>query len=112
MASALDERLFTSVLVIGEIRRGIETIRRRDMRSARALDRWCAEIERYYSDRVLPLTLRIADEWGRLDAEFGLPPIDGLLVATARVHGLALVTRNVKDVARTGNDVVNPFAVR
>lgn len=112
IASALDERLFTSVLVLGEIRRGIESLRRRDPRSARALDKWCAEIERSYSDRVLPVSLRVADEWGRLDAAFGLSPIDGLLVATARVHGLVLVTRNTKDVLRTGIDVVNPFVAQ
>src|SRR5580692_8768695 len=47
--------------------------------------------------------------WGRLDAAFRLPPVDGLLVATARVHQLFFVTRNTRDVARTGVARLNPF---
>jgi predicted nucleic acid-binding protein len=104
-----DADLFTSVLVVGEIRRGIETLRRRDAASARALDRWLARIENAYADRLLPVDRNVAEDWGRLDAAFGLPAVDGLLAATARIHGLGLVTRNVKDVRRTGIKVINPF---
>ena len=104
-----DNALFMSVLVIGEIRRGIETLRQRDASSARALDRWVARVEQAYGDRVLPVDRAIVDDWGRLDAAFGLPAIDGLLAATARVHGLVLVTRNTRDVRRAGIAVLNPF---
>jgi predicted nucleic acid-binding protein len=104
--------LWLSVLVIGEIRRGIEILRRRDARSARALDRWVARIEREHDGRILGVDLPVAREWGRLDAAFGLPPVDGLLAATARVHGLALATRNTKDFVRTGIACVNPFEPR
>ena len=52
---------------------------------------------------------RVVDEWGRLDARGSLPVVDGLLAATARVHDLTLVTRNVKDVVRTGVDLLDPF---
>lgn len=102
--------LWLSVLVVGEIRRGIETIRRRDERSARALDRWATRLEREHGSRILPVDRAIALEWGRLDAAFGLSPIDGLLAATARVHGLTLATRNTKHVLRSGVHCVNPFA--
>jgi predicted nucleic acid-binding protein len=51
----------------------------------------------------------VAHEWGRLDAAFGLAPIDGLLAATALVHDLTLATRNTRDVERTGVSYVNPF---
>ena len=51
----------------------------------------------------------MADEWGRLSAAAPVPVVDGLLAATAKVHGLVLATRNVRDVARTGARVVNPF---
>lgn len=101
--------LWLSVLVLGEVRRGIENIRRRDRPSARALDRWVAGIERGHQGRILAVDRAVADEWGRLDAAFGLAPIDGLLVATARVHDLTLVTRNTRDVARTAVRCLNPF---
>jgi len=103
--------IWLSVLVVGEIRRGIETLRRRDERSARALDRWAGRLEREHDSRILPVDRAIALEWGRLDAAFGLSPIDGLLAATARVHGLTLATRNTKHVLRSGVRCVNPFAV-
>jgi predicted nucleic acid-binding protein len=53
--------------------------------------------------------LSVAEEWGRLNVPDPLPVIDGLLAATAKVYGLTLATRNVKDVARSGAEVVNPF---
>jgi toxin FitB len=108
---SVDENLlFLSVLVTGEIRRGIEAIRKRDVRAASALEGWLQALVQAHSDRVLPVDVAIADEWGRLDARGSLPVADGLLAATARVHDLILVTRNVKDVARTGIDVLDPFA--
>ena len=100
---------FLSVLTIGEIRRGIEGIRRRDTSSARALDVWLARLLADHSDRILTVTEPIADEWGRLNVPDPLPVIDGLLAATAIVHGLTLVTRNVEDVKRTAVSCLNPF---
>ena len=106
----IDENsIFLSVLVTGEIRRGIESIRKRDPRAASALERWLDNVMQAHSERVLPVDAATADEWGRLDARGSLPVIDGLLAATARVHDLTLVTRNVKDVVRTGVDVLDPF---
>jgi len=96
-------------LVIGEIRRGIETIRRRDVRSAEALDRWLAAILRTHAGRILPVDAAVAEEWGRLDARGRFPAIDGLLAATALVHDLTFVTRNVADVSRAGVALLNPF---
>lgn len=103
------EELFLSVLVIGELRRGVERIRRRDVAAARALDRWLRGLERGYSDRILPVTLAVCERWGRLSVEQPMSPIDGLLAATALHHDLTLVTRNVADVARSGVDIFNPF---
>ena len=108
---SVDENLiFLSVLVTGEIRRGIEAIRKRDPRAATALERWLDKLMQAHSDRVLPVDAATADEWGRLDARENLPVVDGLLAATAQVHDLTLVTRNVKDVVSTGIDVLDPFA--
>jgi len=62
-----------------------------------------------FSDRVLPVTTPIAEAWGRLNAVTPLPPIDGLLAATALVHGLTLVTRDVQPHERLGIAVVDPW---
>jgi toxin FitB len=99
-----------SALTIGEIRRGIESVRRRDPKGARALERWLRQLLRDHSDRILEVDLPVAEQWGRLNVPDPLPVIDGLLAATALVHGLTLATRNVKDVARSGAEIVNPFA--
>jgi toxin FitB len=108
--AALDaDAIFLSVLTIGEIRRGIESLRRRDLASARALDSWVLRLVTEHDERILPVNLPIVEEWGRLGIPDPLPVIDGLLAATAKVHGLTLATRNVKDVSRTRVRVVNPF---
>ncbi len=108
-AAVAEEDVFLSVLVVGEIRRGIERIRRRDARSARALDGWLRKLVAGHRERVLPVDETVAEEWGRLSVPDPMPVVDGLLAATARVHGLTLATRNVRDVARTGVSCVNPF---
>jgi predicted nucleic acid-binding protein len=62
-----------------------------------------------YGSRVLPVTAQIAEEWGRMDAVRSLPVIDTLLAATAKVHGLIVVTRNTAHFAGLGVEVFNPF---
>jgi predicted nucleic acid-binding protein len=107
---ALDaDDIALSVVTIGEIRRGIESIRRRDVPTARLLDRWLRRLLRDHADRILDIDRRVAEEWGRLNVPDPVPVVDGLLAATARVHDLTLATRNVKDVVRTGIAVINPF---
>lgn len=102
---------YISTLVIGEIRQGIERVRPRDPQQAKALDRWLAGLIHIYDERILPVSVEVAQQWGRLNVPPQPPPIvDGLMAATALVHGLTLVTRNVRDVTGTGVTVVNPFA--
>lgn len=101
----------TSVLVLAEIRRGIELKRRRDAEQAAALDRWFAQMRTRLGDRVLPIDEPIAEAWALLSVPDPLPLIDGLLAATAKVHGLMLVTRNTADVARTGVAILDPFKI-
>ncbi|MSO93054.1 MAG: type II toxin-antitoxin system VapC family toxin [Rhodospirillales bacterium] len=104
-----DESLYLSVLVLGEIRSGVERARRRDPARAKALDTWLSDVRDAFAERVLPIDRDIADEWGRMSAQRPVPVIDSLLAATAKVHGLTLVTRNVADVAGLGADVLDPF---
>lgn len=101
--------LYLSVLVVGEIRQGIERLRRRDPAQTSIYDAWLTQLRRDYADRILPITPVVAEEWGRLNVPDPLPVIDGLLAATAHVHGLTIVTRNVADLARTGVPLLNPF---
>lgn len=101
--------VYLSTLVVGEIRQGIERIRTRDAQQAAGLEGWLAGLLSSYQNRLLPVTVDIAQEWGRLRASAGVPVVDGLMVATANVHRLTLVTRKVADVARTGVRLVNPF---
>ena len=111
-ASVRSDQLFLSVLVVGEIRQGVERLKQRDPVQAAVYDTWLDTLRRDYRDRILPITVGIAETWGRFNAPDPLPVIDSLLAATAHVHKLALVTRNVTDVARTGVSLFNPFEVQ
>jgi predicted nucleic acid-binding protein len=98
-----------SVLALGEIRRGVERLRRRDGAQAKVLDGWLGQVRATFAGRILPVDEAAVDLWGRFDPSRPLPVIDALMAATARVHGLVLVTRNVADVPDTGVEVFNPF---
>lgn len=104
-----DQEIYLSVLTIGEIRRGIESVRRRDPDSAATLDSWLSRLTETHRDRILQVDRTIAEEWGRMNVPDPLPVVDGLLAATARVVGLMLVTRNVADVKATGVELLDPF---
>lgn len=104
-----DQEIYLSVLTIGEIRRGVESVRRRDPDSAAALDSWLSRLTEAHRDRILQVDRAIAEEWGRMNVPDPLPVVDGLLAATARVVGLTLVTRNVADVEDTGVELLDPF---
>ena len=111
-ASVDSAQLYLSVLTIGEIRQGICRLQRRDARQASVSDQWLAGLLRAYSDRIVPVTAEIAQEWGSLNVPDALPVVDGLLAATAKVHGWTLVTRNASDVANTGAPLYDPFTYR
>ncbi len=104
-----DEEIYLSVLTIGEIRRGVESVRRRDRDSAAALDSWLARLSEAHRDRILPVDRAIAEEWGRLNVPDPLPVVDGLLAATAKVTGLTLATHNLANVAGAGAELLDPF---
>jgi predicted nucleic acid-binding protein len=108
-ASLDAEDIFLSVLTIGEIRKGVENIRRHDRIAARTLERWLNRVATDHAERILPIDAAIAEEWGRFNVPDPIPVIDGLLAATASVHDLTLATRYVNDVKKTGVRLLNPF---
>jgi predicted nucleic acid-binding protein len=105
-----EEELFISVLVLGEIRQGIERIRLRDPVQARALEKWLLWVANEFADRLLPVDEKVADQWGRLSLQQPVPILDAFLAATALVHGLTVVSRDEEDFRNTGVPVVNPFS--
>jgi predicted nucleic acid-binding protein len=101
--------LGTSVIVLAEIRRGVELKRLKDRAQADALDAWFARMRDRMDDRVLAVDEAIANCWARLNVPNPLPFIDGLMAATALTRGLILVTRNTRDVSVTGAQLLDPF---
>jgi toxin FitB len=101
--------IFISALTIGEIRLGIERLRRKDSVQAGLLEQWLHGLRASYQDHIINVDARIAEEWGRLNVPDPLPVIDGLLAATARVRGSILVTRNTADLARSDVRMLNPW---
>lgn len=73
-----DQEIHLSVLTIGEIRRGVESVRRRDPASAAALDSWLSRLTEAHRDRILQVDRAIAEEWGRMNVPDPLPVVDGL----------------------------------
>lgn len=82
---------------------------RGDWHQAAGLERWLQDVESGFEDRILPVTIEVAAGWGRLRHAQPLPVTDALIAATARVHGVTVVTRNVDDFEPAGVQVFNPF---
>ena len=106
--------LYLSVLTLGEIRKGIASLR--DASRRVTLEAWLdGDLILRFAERILPIDRAVADRWGRIAAAAAagnspLPVIDGLLAATALNQNLTLVTRNTKDIAGTGVPVFNPWS--
>lgn len=107
-----DASLYLSVLVIGEIRNGIERIRLKGPAQAVAIENRLAALDKAIGEHILSVDRAVANEWGRLNASRALPVTDGLLAATAKIHRMTLVTRNISDVADLGVQILNPFELR
>ncbi len=100
-----------SVITLGEVMRGIALKQRSDPRTAAHLAEWLRKLRHDHGDRILPITDKIAVEWGRIAAERPRGDADGLIAATAIVHDLMIVTRNVGDFDDTGASVINPWDI-
>jgi toxin FitB len=105
------ERVFTSVIVLGEVRRGIELVARRDKLQAAVLGRWYASIREQLANRVLAVDEPLMMIWSKISVPHLLPAYDGLIAATALAHSMTVVTRNALDYQRAGVDVLDPWGV-
>lgn len=103
--------VYLSTLTLGEIARGIALKQKFDPTAAAHLTEWLRKLRHDHGDRILPVTDRISVEWGRIAAIRPRGDIDGLIAATAVVHDLILVTRNIKDFQDTGASLINPWEI-
>jgi toxin FitB len=104
--------VYLSVITLGEIMRGIALRQKSDPQAAAPLAVWLETLRQAHAGRILPITDRIALEWGRIGALRPRGDADGLIAATANVHGLIIVTRNVKDFEDVGVALVNPWEAK
>jgi len=104
-----ENRLFLSVITVGEIERGITRQERRDPAFAHALRAWLDRTTLLFKDRLLPFGPEEARIWGRLSARLGHNGADLLIAATALARGAIVVTGNVSDFEPTGVETENPF---
>jgi len=104
-----DSDLAISVLTVREVRKGIVRLRAEKPNAADAIEERVAEIFAAFGERILPVTREIADLWGDLLGQSEKNIDDAGLAATARVHALVLVTRNVRHVAGRGAATLDPF---
>lgn len=98
-----------SVITQGEIRKGIEDVRRTDIRQAHVIEGWLDTVLTEFSENILPVNIQIADRWGRLVSTTQLPPQDLFLAATALEHDLTVITRNTADFEGSGARIHNPW---
>ncbi|AQV95318.1 VapC toxin family PIN domain ribonuclease [Cupriavidus necator] len=102
--------LYLSALTVGELQGGIALIRHRgDTAQAAVLEQWLATVLEDFGRQVLPVDADVAQVWGQLRAPRPEHALDKFIAATALIHDLTIVTRNVADFRGTGAMVLNPF---
>ncbi len=104
-----DDAVYTSALVIAELRKGAARRKLLHASEGDALGQWIDGLEARMKGRLLPVDVQVAAIWGDLQAERERPVMDTLIAATAIAHGLVLVTRNVRDMDGLAVPLLNPW---
>lgn len=104
---------FISVLTLGELRKGVaaKKLRDPDPNAAMRLAAWVDGLELSFADRILGIDTAAAKQWGNWSADRPRPVVDTLLAATAVLHDLTLVTRNLRDVQGIPVKLLDPWSV-
>jgi toxin FitB len=103
-----EQQLFVSAVTLGELQSGIELVRRQDSDKAKEIESWLDRLAESY--QVLPMDGKCFREWGRLMYQKPNQLLeDGMIAATARIHGLIVATRNERDFREFGLRIVNPL---
>ena len=102
--------LFLSVITVLELETGTLLVERRDPTQGAVLRSWLnTHVLPAFSDRILPVDTPVAQRCARLHVPDPRSDRDALIAATALVHGMTVVTRNIKDFAPTGVELLNPW---
>jgi toxin FitB len=105
------DTLFLSAITLLEIEQGVLQLERRDPRQGSAIRLWFErQVLPAFEGRVLPIDDRVALRCARLHVPDPRQERDALIAATALVHGMSVVTRNVADFERTGVPLLDPWA--
>ncbi|ANE54442.1 MULTISPECIES: type II toxin-antitoxin system VapC family toxin [Methylomonas] len=106
-----NQKLYISVVTIGELRRGVDLIfHRGDISQSKLLETWLNSILEQYQENILGIDCDIALIWGKMRVPNPQHPIDKLIAATALIYDLTVVTRNTEDFQNTGIALLNPFS--
>jgi predicted nucleic acid-binding protein len=102
--------LFLSAIVVQELEIGVLQLERKDSAQGAILRSWLDEyVLPTFADRVLPVDTAVARRSARLHVPDPQPYRDGLIAATALIHGMTIVTRNIADFEATGVPLLNPW---
>jgi len=105
-----DAEVYLSVVTVGELRRGVALVRHRgDSVQADLLETWLQTVVSGYAQNILDVDEEVGQVWGRLRVPHPEHALDKLIAATALIHDLTVVTRNLDDFAGTGVRLLNPF---
>lgn len=112
IASAGSQNIFVSALTFGELRRGLVQLQNRKPDEAARLSVWIDDLWLMFRSRTISIDTQVAEQWGVLSSDRSRPPIDTLIAATAMVHGLTLVTRNIQDFNDLPVSLFNPWQAK
>lgn len=110
--SKKEESLYISVLTFGELKKGISKLT--DSKKKTSLTEWLAEIENRFIERTLDINKEVAETWGLIQGRLEkkgtpMPTIDALIACTAIINSMTVVTRNIKDMTKSGVELINPW---